>query len=91
MPQTPQGRWPPPQTDELQRQVLRVNAEWRRWEEADKWHWDEGKRKRWAEGLWRAQQLRHLRRVEFARQLQLAEARQRYPTLYPPLTTVAEC
>lgn len=59
-------------------QVLRVNAEWRRWEEADKWNWDEGKRRRWAEGLWRAQQGRKLRMRSFLRQQELAAARQRW-------------
>ncbi|KAK9813578.1 hypothetical protein WJX73_008249 [Symbiochloris irregularis] len=59
-------------------EVLRINSEWRRWEEADKWHWDEGKRQRWAEGLWRNQQLRKLRRTEFLTQQRLAAQRQRY-------------
>ena len=64
-------------------QLLRVNSEWRRWEEADKWHWDAFKRKRWAEGLWRAQHLRHLRRRDFIRQQELSAARQRCgPTVH---------
>ena len=36
-------------------QEMRVAMEWRRWEQADKWHWNPRKRQRWAQGLWRAQ------------------------------------
>lgn len=54
-----------------------MNSEWRRWEEADKWHWDEVKRKRWAEGLWRAQHLRRLRKAELLALREAAAARQR--------------
>ena len=42
-------------------QELRVATEWRRWEQADKWHWDPHKRQQWAQGLWRAQHVRSLR------------------------------
>ena len=32
-------------------QAVRTNAEWRRWDEADRWRWDEEKRQRWAEQI----------------------------------------
>ena len=44
--------------DKLGVQEMRVAMEWRRWEQADKWHWNPRKRQRWAQGLWRAQHVR---------------------------------
>jgi hypothetical protein len=58
-------------------QDIRVNSEWTRWQEADKWAWDEGKRRRWAEGLWRHQARRALARDATRRAIAAAEARQR--------------
>ena len=58
-------------------QDIRVNSEWTRWQEADKWAWDGGKRQRWAEGLWRHQHKRSLQRDALRRSLAAAEARQR--------------
>eukprot|EP00884_Botryococcus_braunii_P003386 jgi/Botrbrau1/13048/Bobra.0187s0010.1 len=60
-----------------QQEALRVVAEWRRWEEADKWRWDEEKRTRWAETLWRSQQKRHQDILRVRAELAAAEARQR--------------
>ncbi|KAK9868972.1 hypothetical protein WJX84_008119 [Apatococcus fuscideae] len=50
--------------DELA-QELRDNAEWRRWEQADKWRWREGERGAWAERLWRGQHERRIARARF--------------------------
>ncbi len=46
-------------------QELRDNAEWRRWEQADKWRWREGERREWAERLWRGQHERRIARVKY--------------------------
>ncbi|KAK9845056.1 hypothetical protein WJX74_010085 [Apatococcus lobatus] len=50
--------------DELA-QELRDNAEWRRWEQADKWRWREGERGAWAERLWRSQHERRIARIQY--------------------------
>ena len=46
-------------------QELRDNAEWRRWEQADKWRWREGERGAWAERLWRGQHERRIARIQY--------------------------
>lgn len=58
-------------------QDIRINAEWTRWQEADKWSWDEAKRQRWAEGLWRHQQKRRIEQERMHQKIAAAEARQR--------------
>lgn len=58
-----------------EQEVLRSNAEWRRWEESDKSDWQEGKRQRWAEQLWRGQHKRRLDRLRMSEHLRKEAAR----------------
>jgi hypothetical protein len=58
-------------------QDIRIQTEWTRWQEADKWSWDEAKRQRWAESLWRRQQRRRIEQQHARQRLAAAEARQR--------------
>ncbi|KAK9814057.1 hypothetical protein WJX72_000065 [[Myrmecia] bisecta] len=60
-----------------EQEVIRTNADWRRWEESDKWRWDPEKRQRWAEALWRNQQSRRLQRKRIREQQDLQLKRQR--------------
>lgn len=51
-------------------QAVRTNAEWRRWDEADRWHWDEEKRKRWAEEIMLSSHRRARQRQRFLEQME---------------------
>jgi len=42
-------------------QAVRTNAEWRRWDEADRWRWDEEKRQRFMELMDRQRSALHPR------------------------------
>ncbi|GAB4814711.1 hypothetical protein N2152v2_001757 [Parachlorella kessleri] len=59
-----------------EQEVLRSNAEWRRWERADRSGWQEHKRQRWAEELWRGQHRRRLERLRVAERLRQEAERQ---------------
>ena len=70
----------PLDTGNAEQEAMRVNAEWRRWEDADKWNWNARKRQAWAEQLWRNQHTRCIQRARFvrnieARRCQIIEAR----------------
>ena len=58
-------------------QLLRNNAEWRRWEEADRWRWHEGKRRAWAEQTWLDQHQRRFQRQRLREYLERADAQER--------------
>ena len=58
-------------------QLLRNNAEWRRWEEADRWRWHEGKRRAWAEQTWLDQHQRRFQRQRLRVYLERADAQER--------------
>lgn len=59
-------------------ELLRNNAEWRRWEEADRWRWHEGKRRAWAEQTWLDQHQRRFQRQRLREYLDRADAQERF-------------
>jgi hypothetical protein len=54
-------------------QWLWMDADWRKWEHEDPWHWREGERRQWAEELFVAQTKRAKQRSDFKHRLLLQQ------------------